>query len=593
MIGEGYTVRSACVPIEETNYPFIYDESRDFQAEFVEWMNEGDEPVVALNAPTGAGKTATFHQLIEDSEGVVLLVYPTNALIRDQKSTLEDELDVTVEHVTGAQLNRHGIERGTELKSYFEKLGTDVVITNPDVLQAVVQGAYVDPAGRLVELFEYCSAVVYDEFHFYDEFAASGILLQTKIAVRRMSELGDARIVFSSATPDETYFELLEELGISHRYIVSNISDEGDRFRYETTVHTEQSRIGDITQTVLHKIHDNVEQIESLEMDEYRIAVICNSVKASNQLYNQFLDEYPDLREHTVKDNGYDTGADTEEQGAILITTSKAEVGLDHDIEYLHMDEPYNNPDSFIQRFGRAGRDSPATVHVYGLGVVRWSEEMSYDEFVEQVYETMNENHANKEKVRSLIGLRAAHALYTRQNTKTQTVRDLEATPEFDYWYTFLKTLDEQRNGYVRRDHQNILTIIEQSLDTLNTLRGESYNVTIEYQRDNERVVTDYSLLSAITQYAVSHVEDERVILDGSRIPLQHSFSVKGLTGQFNLDYISDLQDVKTRILDDIEEISLPDQYKHYAQIMNPENLTTIDTIQLNTYNGVIEYEPY
>jgi CRISPR-associated endonuclease/helicase Cas3 len=591
MIGSDYTVESGFIPTQETEHNFVYDEPRDFQAQFVDWLREESEPIVALNAPTGSGKTATFHQLIEDSQGVVLLVYPTNALIRDQKQTLIEETNASVEHITSNTLKNHGIERSTELKSYFERIGTDVVITNPDILQAVVQGAYVDPSGRLVELFEYCEAVVYDEFHFYDEFSASGILLQVHIAVNRLEQLGEANIVLASATPDETYFDLLDELSIDYRLIESNVTDKGSKFRCKTTVRTEKSNIGDITPTIVQRIHDNIEELDTLS-NEFRIAVICNSVKASNQLYNQFIEQYPDLAEYVVKDNGYDTGVDTAENGTVLITTSKAEVGLDHDIEYLHMDEPYNNPDSFIQRFGRAGRSSPATVHVYGLGVVRWDSRMKYDEFVEQIYDTMNKNHANYEQTKNLIGLRASYALYSRDNVKEQTVQDLEDTPTFSYWYAFLEQFSDSQNGYVPRDQRNIIDIIENSLDTLKSLRGRSYNVTVEYQRGDDRVQTDYSLLSAITQYAVSHVEQDTIVLDGSRIPRQHTVTVNGISGQFSLEYLGDLQEVKTQVLNNVEETELPEQFTHYLQVMDASNISTVKSIQLNTLNGVVEYQP-
>lgn len=86
-----------------------FDQARAFQNRVVEWIRDGDEPVAVLRAPTGAGKTATFHELIE-SHSVPVLVYPTNALLRQQRARFETEgVDVGV--LNGETLEGHGNER--------------------------------------------------------------------------------------------------------------------------------------------------------------------------------------------------------------------------------------------------------------------------------------------------------------------------------------------------------------------------------------------------------------------------------------------------------------------------------------------------
>ena len=76
-------VEGASLAVEEPKYGLAergFDRARAFQNRVAEWVHEGDSTVAALQAPTGAGKTATFRELI-DTNGITLLVYPTNALL--------------------------------------------------------------------------------------------------------------------------------------------------------------------------------------------------------------------------------------------------------------------------------------------------------------------------------------------------------------------------------------------------------------------------------------------------------------------------------------------------------------------------------
>jgi phosphoribosylaminoimidazole-succinocarboxamide synthase len=95
-----------------------FDHARAFQNRIVEWVHDGTEPVAVLRAPTGAGKTATFHELIE-ARSVPLLVYPTNALLRQQRKRFSDEgIDVAV--LNSETLSGHGRDRVEELIAYFD-----------------------------------------------------------------------------------------------------------------------------------------------------------------------------------------------------------------------------------------------------------------------------------------------------------------------------------------------------------------------------------------------------------------------------------------------------------------------------------------
>ena len=159
-----------------------FDQARAFQNRVVEWIRDGEEPVAVLRAPTGAGKTATFHELIE-TRRVPLLVYPTNALLRQQRTRFERDYDVGL--LDSTTLEGHGNERVENLIEFFDyyQNDNDDIVTNPDILQATIQDMY--RGGKAMRIFNNIDAVVFDEFHFYDALAASGLLLQTKIIEER------------------------------------------------------------------------------------------------------------------------------------------------------------------------------------------------------------------------------------------------------------------------------------------------------------------------------------------------------------------------------------------------------------------------
>lgn len=178
-----------------------FEHARAFQNKVVEWVHDGKEPVAVLRAPTGAGKTATFHDLIE-TRNVPLLVYPTNALLRQQRNRFAEENDIDVAVLNSETLSGYGRDRVEGLIEYFDEYEADhdAVVTNPDILQAAVQDMY--GGGRAMRIFDHIDAVVYDEFHFYDSLAASGLLLQIKILSERHP---DQKILLASATPDEGF----------------------------------------------------------------------------------------------------------------------------------------------------------------------------------------------------------------------------------------------------------------------------------------------------------------------------------------------------------------------------------------------------
>lgn len=528
-------IRGASLATEEPQYGYErrgFEYARAFQNRVAEWVHEGDEAVAALRAPTGGGKTATFHELIE-SRPLTLLVYPTNALLRQQRTRFEEEgVDVAV--LNSNTLEGHSHERTENLLSFVDRFGADheVVITNPDILQAAIQDMY--RGDQAMDFFNRFDGIVYDEFHFYDALAASGLLLQTKIISERIP---NAKILLASATPNEAFVDFIERrIGIDVRDIAAEyVESGGDRFREDVTLVRHEDR------TILHDRQRVAEELSETigTMDEHgepQIVLVFNSVRDSNIFHQYLSDEHPDIFEYTEKDNGFDTRDETVELSdvdfSILNTTSKGEVGLDYDIKRLYMEKP-NSASAFLQRFGRAGRQSEATVHTYGLGQGPWEDEVQFPTFAGQVYQTIDEPQMELDRLADLVGFRGAYALHSREESDGWFNKELqedfaENIERHERWYGFIKTIESEigeigglGGKYTQGSAEaKLLGFTKQCFETFRGLRGRSLPAEIKYPRGDRIGLTTYDLTTTLRHYDIDHIEEENVFVlapsDGS-----------------------------------------------------------------------------
>jgi CRISPR-associated endonuclease/helicase Cas3 len=523
-------INGASLATEPPKYGFAdrgFDHARAFQNRVAEWVHEGEEPVAVLRAPTGAGKTATFHELIEEND-LTLLVYPTNALLRQQQQRFEDG-GINTKLLSGDTLEGHGRQRTENLLRFVNRYASDheVVITNPDILQAVVQDLY--RGGQAMEVFDRFDAIVYDEFHFYDDLAASGLLLQTRIIADRNPH---AQILLASATPNEAFVEFVKtNFETSVRSISAEYDANGNQFRYDVNLHRhEEDRILDSRENVVEQLR---ESIDDADPDKVRAVVMFNSVKDSNDFHDFLESEHPNLFNRTEKDNGFDTNdpeVDLDEtEFSVLNTTSKGEVGLDYDVRTLIMERPHGptQASDFLQRFGRAGREAEATVHVYGLGQIpSWDEEMGFDTFVESVYEALPGSQSSRQtklkKLADLVGLRAAYALHERKNRFNPELRkDFATVDQYDRWRGFIESVVEALESVgslgatLQKDdpEANLLRFTEHCFGAFSGLRGRSLSGNIKYPRGDRVALTNYDLLTTLRYYDIDDIDGDDVIV--------------------------------------------------------------------------------
>lgn len=594
-----YSIEGASIPDGDTKHDFPYT-PRKFQEKFLEWVhNENRTQVVTLEAPTGAGKTAAFKQLVKE-RGQSLLVYPTNALIKDQKETIEDS-SIDTKLLTGDTLNKTGLARRDELLGHARRGGYDAIITNPDILQAILQGQYIDYNSKLMQFFNQFDAIVYDEYHFYGQFAASGIALQAKVAAERRN----ADIVFASATGNNMPSTINELFGFDVHRISCEIGTphEGSQFRHSIDLKlNEQKLLQD-----KEKIARNLENYLETTSKKSRAALIFNSAKDSNEFYEFLYNEHKSIFERTEKDNGYDTHGNVSlsEQFDILITTSKSEVGLNYNINQLYMEKPYT-ASSFVQRIGRAAREEKSKVSVYNIGSVPWPTEQTYEEFIENVYEDLGDDALSVEDMRNLIGLRAAYAMYSREETDAgyneEIKQDFQDVPNYTKWHAFVSSIRTAANrdyGLAKppQSYIQLVNVIDNALYSLDTLRGKSLNIELKYPRGNTTDITEYSLLSTVSQYCVE-VKNDTLIVSPSRTKQDVLLKVVGSSRAQKFTSYYDLNPIVNTYISKIDSLAQefrsrdsisPTQIYKFFNIMDNRNLVDIEEIQIG--DSTIELE--
>jgi len=496
---------------------------RAFQKEFIDCVNDEDADVIQLVAPTGAGKTLCFEYLLNQKHKVLLL-YPTNALIQSQMQRFEGE-GFRVANISSKILKRRGSERARELWGLIKR--KDIILTNPDIFQAIVGAMYTNFEGDLTQVFREFNYVIYDEFHAYGEFELSGIL--TQIAL--FQNMSWCRVILSSATPKSEILDLLNlvRIGEDRRTpIVKKVeakpgsSEDEKPIRYRTEVEFHQGKILDYTEEIADKLMDATKDIK---ISGPQILLIFDRVKDSNWFYSRLYKEYPDLYRYVEKDNGYDTnqiGDAPDFTKPILISTNKSELGLDYPIKMLFMEDGFSF-DSFIQRFGRAARHEPAKCYIYTkkeANPLFSDESFEYLVFLDKIRYITDDYNIQAKKVIRLFTFRQALAIegYSHQKCREEDLRAffaVESGYSYKLWLTFFMLLNKSDGSGLSNQNLARLNLLVKDLkNACRSLRGRSLQLPVFYQRGHEVRRTVYDVLSVLNRVpAAVEKTDEGLII--------------------------------------------------------------------------------
>lgn len=493
---------------------------RAFQKEFIDCIREDNAEILQLIAPTGAGKTLCFEYLLSEGHKVLLL-YPTNALIQSQMARF-NEKGFRAINISSKILKKKGPERAQELWGLVSR--HDIILTNPDIFQAIIGAMYVNPEENLIQVFYQFQYVIYDEFHAYKEFELSGILIQIAL----FQNMSRCRVILSSATPKSEIVDLLGRIRIGkdrHAPLIKSIvaepcsANQGDTIRHKTNVEFYQGKIIDHLEQVAQVLY---EMLKNLNDDKPQILFIFDTVKDSNKFFSQLYKNYPDLYKYAEKDNGYDTnqvGYAPLLTKPILISTNKSEVGLDYSIKLLFMEDGFSI-DSFVQRFGRAARHEPAECYIYTkkeAGPIISEEFIEYKNFLNKMSYITSQYNIKTKSVIQLFTFRQALSImaYARRREDLKAYFAVHSGYSYKLWLKFFEKVDcYRREGLANNNMDRLCLLLADIKEACKSLRGRSLQFPVIYQRGHEIRQTTYDVLSVLNRVpAVVENTEEGLII--------------------------------------------------------------------------------
>ncbi len=479
---------------------------RAFQKEFIDCIRENNAEILQLIAPTGAGKTLCFEYLLNEGHKVLLL-YPTNALIQSQLARF-NEKGFRAINISSKILKKKGPERAQELWGLVSRY--DIILTNPDIFQAIIGAMYVNPEENLIQVFYQFQYVIYDEFHAYKEFELSGIL--TQIAL--FQNMSSCKVILSSATPKSEIIDLLGKVRIGkdrHAPLIKSIvaepcsADQGDIIRHRTNVEFHQGKILDHLEQVAQVLYG---MLKNIKEDKPQILFIFDTVKDSNRFFSQLYKKYPDLYKYAEKDNGYDTNQVGDAPlltKPMLISTNKSEVGLDYPIKLLFMEDGFSI-DSFVQRFGRAARHEPAECYIYTkkeAGPIISEEFIEYKNFLDKINYITNQYNIKTKSVFQLFTFRQALAImaYPRRREDLMAYFAVQSGYSYKLWLAFFSILERhRREGLANNNLDRLFLLLADIREACKSLRGRTLQFPVVYQRGHEIRQTTYDVLSVLNR---------------------------------------------------------------------------------------------
>lgn len=329
-----------------------------------------DEFFLFITSPTGSGKTDAWAvpALKDDDLGVVIALYPTNALAEDQYRSitrLKESLNSNkrIEFVTANTLGlkrdalSYRITKGEILGDMVRKMalqGGGIVITNPDIFIYALKGYYYDE--YLKSVFKnHINTVVFDEFHLYD-LRQSDIILFMLHDVLCTEGTAMRKFIFLSATPNEKMkYKIKNVIGgkfiDTDNYGGTNIIDEQPimpevelEFR-----HAQRFMAGD-------SFLKDLKWFEDFKGDE-RMAIIFDSaheVAVISDMLRRETDWDVCERSGFRKDS-------MDESFDVLVGNKAVEVGIDFKGEYAIQRLVFSGHtvSEFLQRFGRLRNPIP------------------------------------------------------------------------------------------------------------------------------------------------------------------------------------------------------------------------------------------
>lgn len=369
------TTRAVWSALEEVQRADARWQLYKHQGRMLDLLSEPQVDVVINQAMTGDGKSlaAQLHTLIHRSP--LLVMYPTNELIRDQQKQIERiqrewNTLLRVDQIYGNRLDeliRLTHEHATKAEA-IKRLASnnEVILTNPDIFHYIAQFYYTrrDDTPDLLfgrVLVDDFDIYVFDEFHIFQSpqvvSILNALLLIRAVAGARFRK----KFLFLSATPNVLLADYLTRANLR----VATVN--GEYAHTSTPIEPkvwrcilQPSEIVFYSDSIEAWIDAHLEDTLLAFFHKHRSAakgaLIVNSVAAAYRL-SAHVSPYLQAAGLRVALNTGLTGEEVKSlsyEADLLIGTSTVDVGVDFRINFLVFES--RDSGTFLQRLGRLGR---------------------------------------------------------------------------------------------------------------------------------------------------------------------------------------------------------------------------------------------
>jgi CRISPR-associated endonuclease/helicase Cas3 len=320
---------------------------------------------VAMNdSPTGGGKTSSWLAPALEQGLETVAVYPTNALIEDQRLGIEEtvkesDYDAEILKVTSETLSKKRREYGVRSNAdtidlWMREHRTDQVLflTNPDILVMMCRDLYVE-TNRAFKQFE---LAVVDEFHRASLKERNTLrYLLDELLERKNAAL--ERVVFLSATPDEEQEATFERAMIAPYYRITD-GQEAERLSFSNSLPDEFRPVMPPVELDVRTaptfgtadiLIDNAE--DTLDFCRGgRTVMMLDGIHEVERIHSWIADELDCCVERIDGFHSEDKRQKLNEFD-VLVSNSAVEVGIDFEVDRVLF--AGHNHASFLQRLGR------------------------------------------------------------------------------------------------------------------------------------------------------------------------------------------------------------------------------------------------
>lgn len=352
-------------------------------------LSNGVQGAFVNAAPTGGGKTLSWVAPAVANGLDTVAVYPTNALIEDQRNNIVDELlpmtgredEVTVLDVTsetigpnvkygeqfpGASSNGERLSLLLEQQFGRGETGTTILLTNPDTFVLMRRGLY---NSRVANIRRFEVAVV-DEFHRANRKEKNTMLfLLDEMYDMEESVCRINHLVFLSATPDARLEQKFDDALSAPYYRADNFEWRSEPLSAvdvdaPNRVYFTPGGLPDGHRAVLPPVRLAIHPAQTfgtakvmLDDDEFterveqgRTVIMLDGIHEVDQVYGGLLDAGVSGVTRIDGFNRQNIGEKLATFGA-LVSNSAVEVGVDFDTDQIMFSG--HDAASFFQRLGR------------------------------------------------------------------------------------------------------------------------------------------------------------------------------------------------------------------------------------------------